>query len=476
MLGDSVIVEAPVQEKVVPYPRERGAVLVVDDDSAMRELVQDVMLDRGHRVAIAASGADALKELSQAEFDVVLTDLRMKGMQGLELLTEIKRVYPGTNVILMTAFGSVETAVEAMKHGAYDYLTKPVRSEELVPTIERAIREAILRREVSHLRRAVGKEYSFHQIIGKSKAMRDVFDLIQRVADSPTNILISGESGTGKELVAKAIHFNSDRKQAPFVAVNCAAIPETLLESELFGHVRGAFTDAKTDKRGLFEEADKGTLFLDEISELPIMLQAKLLRAIQEKEIRRVGAAKPLSVDVRIIAATNVHLAEEAKAKRFREDLYYRLNVIEIKLPPLRERREDIPLLVDAFLQKCARSAHKPARGMTETALALLVDYAWPGNVRELENVIERAVTLSRADKIGADDLPPAIQGARGERRVIDEAAERTLPLQDVEKEYILRILEKTGGNKYQAAQILGIDRKTLYRKLGEIEGSKGHG
>lgn len=225
MLGDSVTVDAPVQEKIAPPARERGAVLVVDDESAMRELVQDVLLDRGHRVAIAASGADALKELGQAEFDVVLTDLRMKGMQGLELLTEIKRVYPGTNVILMTAFGSVETAVEAMKHGAYDYLTKPVKSEELVPTIERAIREAILRREVSHLRRAVGREYSFHQIIGKSKAMREVFDLIQRVADSPTNILISGESGTGKELVAKAIHFNSDRKQAPFVAVNCAAIP-----------------------------------------------------------------------------------------------------------------------------------------------------------------------------------------------------------------------------------------------------------
>lgn len=455
--------------------REQGVVLVVDDDTDMRDLVRDILSDRGHRVVTAGSGPEALKEFGQTEFDVVLTDLRMKGMQGLELLTEIKRAHPGSNVILMTAFGSVETAVEAMKHGAYDYLTKPVRSEELVPTIERAIREAVLRREVSQLRRAVGKEYSFHQIIGKSKAMREVFDLIQRVADSPTNILISGESGTGKELVAKAIHFNSDRKQAPFVAVNCAAIPETLLESELFGHVRGAFTDAKIDKRGLFEEADKGTLFLDEISELPIMLQAKLLRAIQEKEIRRVGSARPLSVDVRIIAATNVNLAEEAKAKRFREDLFYRLNVIEIRLPPLRDRREDIPLLVESFLQKCARGAHKPVRGITESALSLLLDYAWPGNVRELENVIERAVTLSRTEKITADDLPPMIQGSRGERRVIDHAAERTLALHEVEKEYILRILEKTGGNKYQAAHILGIDRKTLYRKLGEIEESKAH-
>lgn len=451
----------------------KGSVLVVDDDPDMGSLVEDIMSERGHAVTVVTNGQDALKHLGQADYEVVLTDLRMKGMQGLELLSEVKRSHPHTNVILMTAFGSVETAVDAMKHGAYDYLTKPVKSNELVPTLERAIREAHLRREVAHLRRAVGKEYSFHQILGKSKAMRELFDLIQRVSDSPTNILISGESGTGKELVAKAIHFNSNRKHAPFIPVNCAAIPETLLESELFGHVRGAFTDAKTDKRGLFEEANQGTLFLDEISEIPTLLQAKLLRAIQEKEVRRVGSARSLSVDVRIIAATNVNLAEEVKAKRFREDLFYRLNVIEIRLPPLRERREDIPLLVEAFLQKCAQSSHRPVRGVTESALALLIDYAWPGNVRELENVIERAVTLSRADKIGAEDLPPMVQGARGDRRVIDEAAEHTLPLHEVEKEYILRILEKTGGNKYQAANILGIDRKTLYRKLGEIEESK---
>jgi transcriptional regulator with PAS, ATPase and Fis domain len=300
--------------------------------------------------------------------------------------------------------------------------------------------------------------------------MREVFDLIRRVADSPTNVLITGESGTGKELVAKAIHYNSERRDAPFVPVNCAAIPEALLESELFGHVKGAFTDAKTDKRGLFEEAQKGTLFLDEISELPLLLQAKLLRAIQEREIRRVGATRAMPVDVRIIAATNLNLAEEVKAKRFREDLFYRLNVIEIRLPPLRERREDIPLLVEAFLKKCAEASHKEVRGMNEAALALLIDHAWPGNVRELENVIERAVTLARGEKIIPEDLPSAIQGVRGERRVIDESAERILPLQEVEKAYILRILEKTGGNKYQAAQALGIDRKTLYRKLAEID------
>jgi DNA-binding NtrC family response regulator len=456
---------------VASQPDVKGTILVVDDDADLRALLQDVLDDRGHRVVVAEGGREALKRLGEQDFDVVLSDLRMRDMQGIELLGEVKRAFPDTNVIIMTAFGSVETAVEAMKQGAYDYVTKPVKTDELVLVMERAVREASLRREVVRLRKEVHREYSFHQILGKSKPMREVFDLIRRVADSATNVLISGESGTGKELVAKAIHYNSSRRDAPFVPVNCAAIPDALLESELFGHLKGSFTDAKTDKRGLFEEASGGTLFLDEISELPLMLQAKLLRAIQEREIRRVGATKSIPVDLRIIAATNLALADEVKQKRFREDLFYRLNVIEIRLPPLRERREDIPLLVDAFLRKCADSSKKPLQGITEAALALLVDYGWPGNVRELENVIERAVTLARGEKIVPDDLPPAIAGARGERRVVDEAAERTLPLQEVEREYILRILDKTGGNKYQAAQILGIDRKTLYRKLAEIEG-----
>ena len=450
-----------------------GAVLVVDDDADMREMVHDLLKDRGHHVSTAGSGAEALKRLSEADYEVVLSDLRMKGMEGIALLSEIKRSFPDINVILMTAFGSVETAVEAMKHGASDYLPKPVKKDELIRVVERVIRESALRREVSRLRKEVRKEYSFHHILGKSKPMRAVFDLITRIADSPTNVLITGESGTGKELVAKAIHYNSDRKEAPFIPVNCAAIPEQLLESELFGHMRGSFTDAKADRHGLFEEAHKGTLFLDEISELPIMLQAKLLRAIQEKEIRRIGATKPISVDVRIIAATNLNLAEEAKAKRFREDLYYRLNVIEVKLPPLRDRREDIPLLVEGFLKKCAEERRKEMKDLTEAALAMLMDYEWPGNVRELENVIERAVTLSRGEKVMPDDLPPAVQGARGDRRVLDEAAEQNLTLHQIEKEYIKKILEKTGGNKYKAAQALGIDRKTLYRKLNEIEGTE---
>ncbi len=450
-------------------PEPKGTILVVDDDQEMRALLCDELSELGYRVGAAASGRDALKKLGEEDFAVLLTDLRMQGMQGLELLNEAKRDHPGTNVIIMTAFGSVESAIEAMKQGAYDYVTKPVKNEELALVVEKAVRDAMLRREVQQLRRAVREDFSFHHILGKSKPMREVFDLIRRVADSQTNVLITGESGTGKELAAKAIHFNSDRRGGPFVPVNCAAIPEALLESELFGHLKGSFTDAKGDKRGLFEEANGGTLFLDEISELPVMLQAKLLRAIQEKEIRRVGSTKAVAVDVRIIAATNLSLTDEVKAKRFREDLYYRLNVIEIRMPPLRERREDIPLLVDAFLKKCAEANRKAVKSIGESALAMLLDYPWPGNVRELENVIERAVTLARGEKVMPEDLPPAVHGSRGDRKVIDDAADRTLPLEEVEKEYILRILDKTGGNKYQAAQLLGIDRKTLYRKLGEI-------
>jgi len=450
---------------------ETGKILVVDDDADMRGLLSDVLESDGYRVGTAESGEKALQALAEEQYDLVLTDLRMKGMLGTALLSEIKHRYPDTGVILMTAFGTVETAIEAMKGGAMDYLIKPVKTDDVLRTAGRAAREVQLRREVTHLRREVYKEYSFHQILGKSRPMQEVFELIRRVADSPSNLLITGESGTGKELVAKAIHYNSDRRDRPFVAVNSAAIPEQLLESELFGHMRGAFTDAKADRPGLFEEAQKGTLFLDEISELPLMLQAKLLRAIQEREIRRVGSTKSIPVDVRIIAATNLNLADEVKAKHFREDLYYRLNVIEIRLPPLRDRRDDIPLLVETFLHKCAKSNRKPLQGISESSLALLIDYSWPGNVRELENIIERAVTLARGEKIMPEDLPATVQGSRGDRRVLDDAAERTLPLQEVEWEYIKKILEKTGGNKYQAAQALGIDRKTLYRKLAEMEG-----
>jgi len=448
-------------------------ILVVDDELEMRQLLQDTLEEEHYRVVVASDGQEALTHMETGKFLVILTDLRMKGMDGLGLLEQVVQKYPESNLIMMTAFGTVESAVEAMKQGAFDYLTKPVKTDELLVTVKKALRDALLRHEVQQLRQAVGREFAFDQILGKSKPMRDIFDLIRRVADSQTNILITGESGTGKELVAKALHFNSQRKSKPFVPVNCAAIPELLLESELFGHVRGAFTDAKSDKHGLFEEAHDGTLFLDEVSELPMMLQAKILRAVQEREIRRVGATKPTLVNVRLIAATNVLLAEEVKAKRFREDLYYRLNVIEIHLPPLRERKEDIPLLAHGLLQKSLTAQQKHVEGIADSALARLIDYPWPGNVRELENIVERAATLTQGQKISLEDLPLNIQNIQGEGQFIEDAVDQILPLAQVEQSYIRRVLEKLGGNKYQTAQVLGIDRKTLYRKLSEMEETK---
>ncbi|MCA9471880.1 MAG: sigma-54 dependent transcriptional regulator [Nitrospirales bacterium] len=449
--------------------QDENRILIVDDDPDMRNLLQDILIDQSYHVGSARDGQEALQKLECEPYTLILTDLRMKGMDGLSLLQEVTKTHPQCNLIMMTAFGTVETAVEAMRQGAFDYLTKPIKTEELLVTVDKAMREALLRREVEQLRKQVRREFSFDQILGKSKPMRDVFDLVRRVADSQTNILITGESGTGKELVAKAIHFNSQRKSESFVPVNCAAIPEQLLESELFGHVKGAFTDAKSDKRGLFEEAQGGTLFLDEISELPLMLQAKLLRAVQEREIRRVGATRSSPIDVRIIAATNVRLAEAVKGKSFREDLYYRLNVIEIRLPPLRERREDIPILVHGLLERSRAAQQKNIHDIMESALVRLLDYPWPGNVRELENVIERAATLAQQDRITLDDLPPVIREVRGEGQLIEDAVDRLLPLDELEQLYIRRILDKMGGNKYQAAQTLGIDRKTLYRKLGEM-------
>ena len=445
-------------------------ILIVDDEPEMCSLLSDILREEGYEAETAVSGEKALAKMGERDYAVVITDLNMKGMPGMTLLKEIKRLHPDTNVLIMTAFGSIESAIEAMKQGAYDYMTKPVKSDEITLITQKAVREVSLRREVVNLRKAVEKEYSFNQILGKSKPMQAIFELIRRITPSPSSVLITGESGTGKELVARAIHYNSPRAQGPFIPVNCAAIPENLLESEMFGHMKGAFTDAKSDRKGLFEEAQGGTLFLDEISELPISLQAKLLRVLQEKEIRRVGGTRSIPVDARVIAATNLDLAGEVKAKRFREDLYYRMNVIEVHMPALRERTEDIPLLALHFVRKYAAPMKKPVAGLTEGALALLMDYAWPGNVRELENVIERGVTLTREEKIGSEDLPQAVRGDSGDRHMIEEAAEKTRTLAEVERAYILRVMEKTAGNKYQAAQVLGIDRKTLYRKLDEIE------
>ena len=448
----------------------KGTVLIVEDDREMRELLEDLLREEGYETASVPNGDLAAKCLDGKGYDLLISDLKMDGMSGLELLQRVKAFRPEQTMILITAFGTVESAIEAMKLGAFDYIIKPFKSEELIVTVQKAFERIQLEKEVIHLRQAVTKEYQFSNMIGKSKEIQAIFQLIRRVAESTVNILISGESGTGKEMVAKAIHYNSPRKGHPFVAVNCAAIPGTLLESELFGHARGAFTDAHIDKKGMFEEAQGGTLFLDEIGEIPVSLQPKLLRVIQEKAVRRVGSTKTVPVDIRIISVTNQDLMEEVKAKRFRDDLYYRINVLEISIPPLRNHREDVPLLVDHFLNKYAETQHKKISGLTESAMTILINYPWPGNVRELENVIERAVTLARGEKISAEDLPPVMIGQQGEQLLLDQALAKMVPLEELEREYIQRILQRVGGNKLRAAQILRIDRKTLYRKLNDYQ------
>ena len=455
-------------------------ILIADDQADVVEALRLLLKPEGFIIDTAASPQQLVRALEMKDYDVVLMDLNYtrdttSGEEGLDLLQRIHTADESLPVVVLTAWGSVNVAVEAMRRGARDFVQKPWENERLLSIVRtqaelgRAIRRGRQLEAANQALQADGRS----PILAESAAMRPVLEMIARVGPSDANVLITGENGTGKGLVAQALHNVSPRSSRPMVTVNAGGMAEGVFESELFGHLKGAFTDAKADKRGLFEEAQKGTLFLDEISELPVMLQSKLLRAIQEREVRRVGATRSVSVDVRIIAATNVNLAEAIKAKQFREDLYYRLNVIEMRLPPLRERKEDIPLLVEAFLRRCAETRRKGVKGMTESALALLIDYHWPGNVRELENVIERAVTLTLQDQIISDDLPSTIQGTRGDRRLIDEATERTRSLGEVEQEYILRIMDKTGGNKYQAAQILGIDRKTLYRKLDEIEGKQ---
>jgi DNA-binding NtrC family response regulator len=446
---------------------EMEKVLIVDDDVAMGELLSDTLQGEGFAVATARDGLEALKILRREDFDVLVTDLKMRGLKGLDLLEESKKIAPLTPVIIITAFGTIESAIKAMKMGAYDYITKPFAMEEFLLTVRKALENRKLKKEVLRLKREVESRYQFHHLIGKSPAMIRIYDLIERIRSSSGNILITGESGTGKELVAKAIHFNSLRKEAPFIAVNCAAIPETLLESELFGYKKGAFTDAKTDKRGLIFEAHEGTLFLDEITEMSTTLQAKLLRALEEKEVRPLGDTRSYPVDIRIISTTNRNLPSLIKEGRFREDLYYRLKVIDIELPPLRERREDIPLLVNHFIQRFRQDLNKKISGISEEAMKILFNHPWPGNVRELENVIQRAITLSRHDWILPEDLPPSmVQGP--DEDLIEKSLKRKYTVDQLEKEYIRRVMIEVGGNKSRAAEILGLDRKTLYRKLEE--------
>jgi len=441
-------------------PRVR--VLVVDDDEITCNLLEEVLAKEGFAVDRALNGREAIDKGERAPYDVVLTDIRMIGTDGMEVLRAYRQKSPDTIIIMMTAFGSIETAIRAIKEGAYDYVSKPFKLEEIKLTIHRALEQSRLFRENLQYRRELITKYKIENIVGRSPQMLQVYKTIARVAESRSTVLISGESGTGKELVARAIHFNSLRASKPFVAVDCGSLAETLLESELFGHVRGAFTGAVFSKKGLFEEADGGTCFLDEVGDISLSMQAKLLRVLQEHEIKRVGGTETIKIDVRIVAATNKNLEELVAEKRFREDLFYRLNVVFIHLPSLRERAEDVPLLADHFLRKYAAENAKPVSQISQEALEHLARYRWPGNVRELENVIERAVTLSHHSIILPEDLP---------RRLIVEPAEDTtrslpshIPLSELEKLYLQKVLEETGGNKKKAAAILGIDRRTLYR------------
>lgn len=446
-------------------------ILVVDDEAPIRDMLQRGLTQRGgFSVEVAQNGIEAIEKIEKDVFDLVLTDLMMPEMGGLELLKTIKGTRPEVMVILMTAYGSIETAVEAMRIGADDYITKPVDFNELLIHISKAQKENALLKENRLLRLEVRKRFEFNNIIGKSKKMQEVFALIEKVAPSNSTVVIYGGSGTGKELVAKAIHYNSPRADRSFIPFNCGAIPETLVESELFGHTKGAFTGAIQAKRGLFEEANEGTLFLDEISTTLPSVQVKLLRVLQEKEVMKVGSTERTKVDVRMIVATNVDLEAATKKGNFREDLFYRLHVFPISLPDLKERKDDIPLLAYHFLDHYSKEARKEIKGISKQAMKVLLEYHWPGNVRELENTIERAVIMTDQDYLVPNDFPKDLM--EGFSEMIKRGVKDRKSLDDIKSEYIREILKEVGGNKRAASEILGVNPRTLYRfeKKGQAE------
>jgi two-component system response regulator AtoC len=446
-----------------------GRVLLVDDVAGICEALAEALGHRGWDVVWRTSAAESLEVLRTSEVDVVVTDLVLKGMNGLELCERIVEMHPEIPAIVMTAFGTVEHAIGAIRAGAYDFIIKPFETEALVLALERAVQHRRLQEEVRTLRRVVAETSRFGNLIGTSSAMQSVYDLLGRIADSPATVLISGESGTGKEVAARALHERGPRKGRPFVAINCSAVPEALLESELFGHARGAFTDARAARTGLLLQASGGTLLLDEIGDMPLSLQPKLLRAIQERTLRPVGGDEETPFDVRIIATTNRDLRSLVDEERFREDLYFRINVIHVELPPLRARGGDVLLLAQHFIDVHAARAGKQVKGISPPAAEKLLAYSWPGNVRELQNCIERAIALTEHDRIVVEDLPQTVRAyKRSHVLVATDDPSEMVPLAEVERRYVLRVLEAVGGNKTSAAQILGVTRKTLYRKLEE--------
>ena len=447
----------------------RHTILVVEDEELMRSILRRLLEDSGYGVVTADSAESALAAFAEAEIAATLTDIRMSGLDGLQLLDQIKNIDPNALVVIMTAYSSVDSAVAALRKGAYDYVTKPFVNEDLLQTIKNAIKQRELFRENRALRRELSRQFAFSEIVGKSDSLQKIFMLVRKVADTNANILIQGESGTGKELIARAIHMNSGRSSNPFLAVNCGALPESLLESELFGHAKGSFTGAVADKKGLFRSASGGTLFLDEIGDMPPTLQVKLLRALQEHEVTPVGMSVPVKFDARLVAATNKNLEDEVRSGRFREDLFYRLNVIEMSIPALRERREDVPLLTKHFAAKSARSQNAAEKPVSREALSALVNYDWPGNVRELENAVERAFILS-AEEIDLDSMPAKIRENTA-RSFSSRDGESFRPtLEEMERRYLIEVLGSVGDDKAKAANILGIDLSTLYRKLKRYE------
>jgi len=446
--------------------KNRKTILVVDDDDAHRTMLRTLVGGWGYDIVEANDGSTAIEKVQERPFDLILMDIRMLKVSGLQALERIKAFNPAIPVTIMTAYSSVETAVEALKKGAYDYLTKPLDFDKLRLTIERAMEHTRLKEENRLLKESLGKHFDMQNIIGRSPAMIGLLETVAHVAPSEATVMITGESGTGKELIAGVIHYNSPRKDGPFVKINCAAITETLLESELFGHEKGAFTGADRRKEGRFYQANQGSIFLDEVSEMPLTMQVKLLRVLQERELTRVGGEKVIPVDVRVIAATNKDLVDLKNRGLFREDLYYRLNVVSLEIPPLAKRRDDIPLLARHFLEIFAEKNKKEIKGFTPKAMDQLIRYDWPGNVRELMNAIERAVVLARTDYLDDQDfsiLQPLLQEPA---LAISDVDNIDIPLEDVEKAAILRMLESVAGNKSEAARRLGITRKTLHKKL----------